>query len=265
MSSPTEALPPPDFEIDHPAEFGQFILDEAADIEFYLGLLARRRSIVTVYLDDGAQFFLSSIVAVDAGFGLLVLDPAQDEQNNVRAAAARRVTLVANLDRVKIQIRPAGLRRQAYQGQSALCAALPASILRLQRREFFRLELPADTPLRCRLNVPRADGTSEHLELPPADLSGGGISLCGATELLERFPRDALFPDCRLEIPDEPVIPVNLRVRKSIEISAQSGEHSLRIGCEFVNLPGTRLAQIERYITRVERERKARDTGLIAS
>lgn len=55
---------------------------------------------------------------------------------------------------------------------------------------------------------------------------------------------------------------MNLRVRKSVEMSDRTGQHSLRIGCEFANLPGARLAFIERYITRIERERKARDTGL---
>lgn len=263
MSSPTEELPLPDFEIDHPEEFGQYFLGEAGDIEFYLGLLARRRSIVTVYIDEGRHFFLSSVVAVDAAAGLFVLDPAQDSQSNALAVAARQITLVANLDRVKIQVRPAALKLQAYQGQTALCTVPPVRLLRLQRREFFRLELPSDMPLRCRLAVPTGEPPQvQVIELPLADISGGGISLCAATELLEHFPRDALFQDCRLEIPDEAVLAVNLRVRKAIEVSTQRGEHSLRIGCEFINLSGPRLAHIERYIARVERERKARDTGL---
>lgn len=42
----------------------------------------------------------------------------------------------------------------------------------------------------------------------------------------------------------------------------RSGQAFLRIGFEFLNLPGARLAQIQRYITRIERERKARDAGL---
>jgi len=45
-------------------------------------------------------------------------------------------------------------------------------------------------------------------------------------------------------------------------MSDRSGLHNLRIGCEFANLPSSRLGFIERYITRIERERKARDTGL---
>ena len=52
------------------------------------------------------------------------------------------------------------------------------------------------------------------------------------------------------------------RVRKAVEYSASNGLHNLRIGCEYVDLAGSRLAMIERYITRIERERKAKATGL---
>jgi hypothetical protein len=55
---------------------------------------------------------------------------------------------------------------------------------------------------------------------------------------------------------------VNLCVRKVSQQETRGGLPYLRIGCEFTSLPGTRLAQIQRYITRMERERKARESGL---
>ena len=36
-----------------------------------------------------------------------------------------------------------------------------------------------------------------------------------------------------------------------------------RAGCQFVDLPGQMLTLIQRYIIRVERERKARETGMM--
>lgn len=263
MSSNSEALPLPDFEIDHPEEFGQFFLNTMPDVEFYLGQLSRRRSIVTIYVNDGTHFFLSSIVAIDSQSGLIYLDPAQAEENNTLALTARQLTLVANLDRVKIQIRLPALQRLSYQGQNMLGSKLPERILRLQRREFFRLEPASATPIHCKLAAHLDDGTTKTFELRLSDISGGGVSLIGTTEMADDFQRDTLFNDCRLEIPGEGVIQVNLRIRKTVEISTESGDHNLRIGCEFINLPSARLAFIERYITRVERERKARDSGLL--
>jgi c-di-GMP-binding flagellar brake protein YcgR len=258
-----EQLCVPDFEIDHPDVFAEFLLGNPLEILFYLHLLAKRRSQFTAYVDDGRRFFLTSIVAVDDAAGTLFLDPSNAEENNTNACGARQLTLVTNLDRVKMQMRLPGLQAVAHQGQQVLAAALPKQLLRLQRREFFRLETPLTNPVVCQLAAQDAAGNLHTHELVLSDISGGGASLIGPTESIDHFPRDALFSHCRLEIPGEGVIQVNLRVRKTVEISGRDGQHKLRIGCEFVNLPGTRLAFIERYIARVERERKAKDSGLV--
>ncbi|MFZ2267907.1 MAG: flagellar brake protein [Azonexus sp.] len=262
--SPTNAEQPlPIFEIASPDEHAQFFLSNRREVLHYLSLIARQRSIATAYLDDGRLFFPSTIIAVDEAANLLFLDPAQTEEDNRNAGSARQVILVANLDRVKMQIRLPGLKTTIHQGQNALCAPIPEAILRLQRREFFRLEPPLGAPIHCQLAVRQTAGSSKTFDLSLSDISGGGVSLAGEPELAEYFPRDTMFADCRLEIPGEGVILINLRVRKTIEMSLRSGHRCLRIGCEFVNLPGTRLAFIERYIARIERERKARESGLL--
>jgi len=266
MTPITEELPlptlVPDFEIDHRDEFAPFFLSNPREILFYLNILAKRRSLFTAYLDEGAHFFLTAIVAVDEAKCLILLDHQHAEESNVEFRNARQITLVANLDSVKMQIRLPALTLASFEGQNVLSAPIPEKILRLQRREFFRLEPPLAHPIHCKLATKGADGVIQTFELELSDISGGGLCLSGPTEIADHFQRDALFQQCRLEIPGEGVIQVNLRVRKNIEMSDRSGRHSLRIGCEFVNLPGARLAFIERYITRIERERKARDSGL---
>lgn len=258
----TEELSLPDFEIDHPREFAEFFLGNRREVLFYLDQLIKRRSLLTAYIDQGQQFFLTAVVAIDESTGMFFLDPEHAEESKAEVGAARQITLVANLDRIKMQIRLPALLAASHQGRNVLAAPIPEAILRLQRREFFRLEPPLAHPIHCKLATSVAAGTPQTFEMALADISGGGVCLIGPVENAEHFPRDALFQHCRLEIPGEGVIQVNLRVRKTIEMSDRNGRHSLRIGCEFVNLPGARLAFIERYITRIERERKARDSGL---
>lgn len=262
MTSTQEEFPVPDFEIDHKDVFAQFLLNSPREVNFYLNLLAKRRSIFTAYINEGQNFFLTSIVAVDEAAGIFFLDPSHAEENNANAHRARQITLVANLDRVKMQMRLPALGTSVHQGQKVLSAPIPETILRLQRREFFRLEPPIANPILCQLAEEEADGRIKTFELHLSDISGGGVSLTGPTEIAAHFPRDRIFQKCRIEIPGEGVIQANLRVRKTVEMSERDGQHNLRIGCEFISLPGTRLAFIERYIARIERERKARDSGL---
>ena len=135
-----------------------------------------------------------------------VLDPSNANESNANAQGVRQITLVTNLDRVKMQLRLPALGTASHQGQSVLAAPIPPSILRLQRREFFRLELPLDSPILCKLAAEATKGTLQTCELPLSDISGGGLCVIGPTEDAEHSPRDALFQQCRLEIPGEGVI-----------------------------------------------------------
>lgn len=259
----TEESAIPDFEIDHHGEFAQFFLSDQSEILFYLNLLARRHSQLTAYIDEGRKFFQTSVVALNESADTLLLAPPQVTPPGSELTNASRITLLTNLDRVKIQIRLRQVSSGTYQGQDVLASTIPEAVLRLQRRDFFRLEAPASNPIHCKLVARSPDGTTRILALPLSDISGGGVSLIAPTEIASYFPEDFLFRQCRLEIPNDGVVQVNLRVRKAVEMSSINGLHSLRIGCEFVNLPGSSQNFIERYITRIERERKARDSGLV--
>ena len=258
----TEESSVPDFEIDHPDEFAQFFLSSRSEVVFYLNLLARRQSLLTAYLDAGKKFFQTSVVGLDESAGSLLLAPPQMTPPGPELTNASRITLMTNLDRVKIQIRLPQISSTTYRGKDVLLSTIPEAVLRLQRRDFFRLEPPLSTPIHCKLAAFSPDGTTSVFELPLSDISGGGLSLIAPTEIAAYFPGDALFRQCRLEIPNDGVVQVNLRVRKTVEMPSINGLHNLRIGCEFVNLPGSSQSFIERYITRIERERKAKDSGL---
>ncbi|MBK7646604.1 MAG: flagellar brake protein [Betaproteobacteria bacterium] len=262
MNTVIEELPVPDFEIDHPDEYAQYFLSNPREISFYLNLLVKRGCLVSAHIDAGQQFFLTAMVAVDEEKGEILIDPAQIETLNTAAGAARQITLAANLDRVKVQLRLGAMRESQFDGRRALSTDIPRTILRLQRREFFRLEPPLGSPIGCQIALNTLGTNVRTFEPRVTDISGGGVSLSAPTNLAEACQPGTVFKDCRLDLPGEGVLLVNLRVRKLVEISANTGIHNLRIGCEFVNLPGTRLAMIERYITRIERERKARDSGL---
>jgi c-di-GMP-binding flagellar brake protein YcgR len=252
----------PIFEIDQTETYGRYLISNPLEILLNLRALAKQRTIITLYLDDGSQFFLSSIVTVDEEKGLIFLDASNQPALNQLAVKAQQATLSAILDRVKIQIRLPALNTSFIEGKLAFSSPLPSKLLRLQRREFFRLETPQAHPLRCKLAAKHQDEIIA-FDLPLFDISGGGLSLIGKVEHAEKFALGELFKDCRLEIPGESVLSVNLRIQEILKSELPNGNHQLRLGCEFISLPGTRLTLIERYITRLERERKARETGLV--
>ena len=259
----SEEAPLPVFELDQLERYRQYVLTNSFEIRFYLNQLCKKRSIATAYLDEGRSLFLTSVIAVDEKKNQILLDPAHDEAMNRLAASADRITVATHLDRVKIQFRTPAITITTTQGQRVLCAKLPDTLLRLQRREFFRLEPPLGSPVFCKVTLPQGDGTTKVLDMPLSDISAGGISLVAPVENAEYFSQDMPLAECQLDVPCEGIISVNLEVRKVVEVSKRSGQQNLRIGCEFIELSSARQAMIERYITRIERERKARDSGLL--
>jgi len=257
-----EDISVPVFEIDQPEQFGQFFLSGQRERLAHLHTLERQKALVTVYLDDNRDFFLSSVLAVDDDAQRILLDPPNDLKLLQRAVASPQITLSGAVDRIKIQARLRHQETVRHQGREVLSVPLPVQMLRLQRREFFRIETPKLSPLRCKLAKRQQDGRTEAFDYPLHDISGGGICLVGEKGHVGHFSLGEIFADCRLEIPGEHVLSVNLRIREISELETFHGDYQLRLGCEFYNLPGTRLTLIERYIARLERERKARESGL---
>lgn len=262
MSETPAPVALPVFEIDQPAVYGQFLVDDPVEIGAYLRALHKRHAIVVIYLDAGLSFFLSSLLAVDEVQAAIFLAPAPTPELNRQVAKARTITVTSDMDRVKIQFHLAALSDARLAEQAALKATLPGAMLRLQRRQHFRLETPPSPALTCRLAERLDDGSIRTFHLPLVDLSGGGLSLTTSREVAEHFPTGKLFQDCRLEIPGEGVISINFCVRETRLGDAGGEPPQWRVGGEFVSLPGDRLARIERYITRIERERKARQASL---
>jgi len=258
MTPVSEETSVPVFEIDQPENYGQYILGNPLEILRHLRLLQEQRHFITLYLDSGQQFFLTTILSIDEENQRLLLDPPGQTTLLQPALNAAQGTMTTQVDRVKIQWRMPPLRVEQHDGRPALATALPTRILRLQRREFFRIETPKLSPLRCKFARVHADGRAEAFDFPLFDISGGGMCLTGPISHADKFALGELFADCRLDIPGESVLSVNIRIREISRIETATNEQQLRLGCEFINLPGTRQTLIERYITRLERERKTR-------
>ncbi len=251
----------PLFEIDQPETYGEFLLRNRNEVIAYLRNLEKQHALITIYIDGGRTFFLSSIIAVDEAKDCIFLDLANSEEIRRLTEQSPQLTLTATLDKVKIQIRVLNQLQEQLDDRAVLAVPLPKTMLRLQRREHFRLETPQTNPLHCKLVRQREDGSTQRFNLTLLDISGGGISLMANVVQSDEFLPGRIFPDGRLEIPGEGFIPINLCVKKTSREENRNGQAFLRIGCEFLSLPGARLAQIQRYISRIERERKVRNAG----
>ena len=257
--------PEPDdlqFEIEQAEDYSQYLLHSKAEIVAALRSLIQRRALVSAYIEPGRGFLLTSLLNLEADTGTLLLDWGRDDEINRQALSATQLILSAEVDKVKVQFTLSNLLETRLGGRPAFLAALPDKVLRLQRREYFRLSTPIAKPVKFVTTIQRVDGSTLVAEASLLDFSGGGVGLMATPSLAALLPSGTVLSDCKMTLPDEGLLVGKLCVRNKFDVTTRGGARYVRVGCEFLNLPGARMSMVQRYITRIERERKARLSGM---
>jgi c-di-GMP-binding flagellar brake protein YcgR len=242
--------------------YGEYFLYSPTEMVFILREAMQKGCMMTVYFDMGRSFFLSTLLSVELQG--IVLDCSSHDETNRRALGAKRLICTLSVDRVKVQFALGGLSRNIHENRPAFFSPLPESLLRLQRREHFRIPTPVVNPLKCEIFLPSVDpqAPDESFVFPLLDISVGGLGLRVMRECIHIFNHDAVFPDCVLTLPESGPVKVGLRVRTVLEINSRASLSHFRAGCEFVTNSRSLPTIIQRYIIALERERKARAVGL---
>lgn len=215
-----------------------------------------RRVPVTLHFDQGEQQMPTALLHLNPGFEELIFDSAVPDAANARIIESKRLTFVAFVDHIKIQFRAGHAEAARFEGRPALRVRIPDAVLRLQRRDAFRVDLPKADALYCDIGgntQPRAGIT----RLMISDLSVGGINLItDATP--GGWKPGALLGQCRIALPGESAFTAALEIRHTVAAGRDArGKLRIQYGCAFVQLPGTAVNLIQRYINQIERMRRA--------
>lgn len=210
-------------------------------------------ALVTAYFGGGKDFVVTALLDVDVDNGQILLDGGSNAQLNERLLRSQKLTLISSQDGVKVQFAIPRVAATSFEGRLAFQIPFPDHLLKLQRREYYRLPAPLVHPLKCR--IPVADG--ETADTVVGDISLGGVSLMGEHPQL-KLDAGQVFENCRIVLPDIGTITAKLAVRNSFPITLKNGAVTRRTGCAFVELSPNQEAMIQRYIIRLERERRAK-------
>ena len=246
MTAPerNSAQPPLD-----PEAFARYAIHDRREILQLLNSLLERREALTAYIDGGLSF-VTEVRAISPD-GALVIDAPVDETLHARAGHAAQLVCTTRLDRVNIQFSLEATAQITHKNHPALSAALPESVLRLQRREYFRLPTPQSEPVMCSIAHTLPDGQKKTFTVRILDISGGGLAIVVPPAELP-FEPGMEFNQCHLDLPDNEPLVVGLKVRNLYTVE-KTGITVMRAGCEFFGLSRQMMAKIQRYMFRLER------------
>ncbi|WP_460526597.1 flagellar brake protein [Chitinimonas naiadis] len=220
------------------------------EIGFVLRSLAQKGDLISVYFDHGQFSFLSTILECDPKTKRFWFDISGVEAINRAFLRASHMVFAAAPEGVRVQfVLSGGVSEVDYDERPAFEASFPDDLIKLQRREYFRLDTPIGKPLTCKLRHPNG----KVLDLPLHDISIGGMGLWMSGQLeVEQLD---VFPGCRLDLGTFGSIELTLEIRSKRQVTKRDGTVQTMLGTRFIDLPRQTENLLQRYIAQLERER----------
>jgi len=197
---------------------------------------------------------VTSVIAINANNNTLILDVARGDALNQELLSGKGAEFITQLDGVSISFATGPVALCTYEKLPALRLALPKSLIRLQRREHFRVPLPVANPVRC--IVPSiSEEDTDSISTNIVDIGCGGVALVDPSGRLGT-ENGRILSGCRLLLPETDAITTRLEVRNSAQIRLPNGAFQTRLGCKFIELPNDMAATLQRFVMNIERARR---------
>ncbi|QOY93569.1 flagellar brake protein [Massilia sp. UMI-21] len=230
------------------------------EIVALLRQIGEKHQLVRMLVKGEADVCVTTVLEVDPDTDTMVLDRSVERMQNERIIESGKVRCETSLDKIRILFGAENLRPTLFEGGAALRADIPPSLIRLQRREYYRMETPVSNPVRAIIPLPLEHGGGTGV-FPLHDISCGGIAILD-NKLQLGTTIGATIPNCRIELPEIGPVTATLEIRNSLDLTLLNNKSNRRIGLQFADMSRGAMAGVQRYITKLERERNARLAGL---
>ncbi len=245
-------------------DLNPFKIHSRREIVGLLRTLCERRQMINMLANHDGASIVTSILDIDETAGTVIIDCAQRERINERMLASDNISFETTLEQIQILFFVGGVSTCEHDGAPALLIDLPVSVIRLQRREFYRVPTPVVSPVSCTIAITQDTGVEARpVRMVLQNVSGGGIALLDENAVLDRTI-GRVYRNCSIDLPGGTLVVASLEVRNAQQLRLASGKHVWRLGCLFVNLPNPMMAAIQRYISKLEREQNAKAQGRLS-
>ena len=232
-------------------------VDSSDEIKAILRFILNSKTLLRMEVKGRLVSIVTTILVVDSASNTLTIEDTFRDGTGKRLGKIRSAFFESALGASQIEFIGKDIVFCEYNGRPALRLALPASLKRTQRRESFRIAVPAMNPARCTLPAPaQVEGK---VTLPVQNISAGGLLLLDDEQLLDNTV-GAQFDDCQIDLPEVGWIVVKLRVVHNENIPLKSGRTGHAVGFAFVDISDATLTGIWHYASRLERSIIARES-----
>jgi c-di-GMP-binding flagellar brake protein YcgR len=225
-----------------------FLIHSKPEIQQILQTICERNTRSAMYYNGGRNFVLTMLLEV--GEEGIWIDPASRAIDNRHLLNSDEITLVSVHNQTKVQFSVANPWQVSYAQNEAIFLPFPASLLRLQRRDYYRLDAEPEHPLTCLLH-PQESPLHTTQQVPVVDISLGGLSLEYPAADIELKP-GAIYSDCEINLPEVGTLKVTLQIQNTFSIPSRSGKTRQRAGCRFIKQNREMSIPLQRYVAQMQ-------------
>jgi c-di-GMP-binding flagellar brake protein YcgR len=220
--------------------------------------LMTRKDNITVDCNNSPHRIITRILAVNQAAGLFIYDGSTEHYLNRGLLDAEETFFSATQDGIRIQFVTGRPEKYDFDGEFSFCAALPQSLYRVQRREFFRAAAPLVESYCCNATLP--DGRRVVWDI--VDLSLDGLGLRTKDPTVGELELDTPLSKAVLNFGRRGSVEADLKVTNVRNIRGPSNP-VYRIGCRFERFPKSKEQEFQRLITYLELARRGRSEGAV--
>jgi len=231
-------------------ENSPFALHNRKEIVFILDDLAKHHTSLNLDTKEGVGL-VTSILEVNSERDYVYMDISLDEKINEQIKNSRQITFTTQTG-IKVRWHATELKTVTLRDGEAFSMAVPSSIERIQRREYFRIETHlGGKSIFCKIPV-----DAGFIEAAIVDMSVGGLGIKIKGKLHDIFAQGEILEGCTVDFPGVGVVPFRLKICGIWATSqTRNGEPIHHIGFEFVNLGRAAESIVQRHMIQLERER----------
>lgn len=240
----------------------QYRVHSKVEIVALLKRMQDKNQQLTLKSDSGIDSILTVILDVDEDNNCIIIDAAKSESVNERIIQSPRLFIETLFNNIRITFDVSRAKKATAYEQAALVIPIPSSLVRLQRRDSFRVNTPLLKPLRCTITTETPEGEVQKIATVLKNISLGGIGIVDENCILN-CSTGQIFKRCSLQLSESQEIEVDLEIRDCKDVKLTNGKTIRQCGCAFVNLTNRTEGIIQRIITQLERDQNAKKSGLL--